>query len=76
MNEHNFQTHQYPSSDGLIICPNCNEKQFNDKTGLCLVCGYDEKVWGFDPYYDYEYDDDYDDYDYDYQPENCSLLDE
>lgn len=36
----------YPLSDGLTICPNCNEKQFNDKTGLCLACGYDEKVWG------------------------------
>lgn len=52
----------YPLSDGLTICPNCNEKQFNDKTGLCLACGYDEKVWGFGPYYDYEYDD----HDYDY----------
>ena len=52
----------------LTYCPNCHGDRFNDKTGLCLDCGYDEKSWGTGPYYDQSYDDDFDDYDHDYEP--------
>ena len=52
----------------LTYCPNCHGDKFNDKTGLCLDCGYDEKSWGTGPYYDQSYDDDFDDYDHDYEP--------
>lgn len=27
----------------LVVCPNCYEETFNDETGLCTSCGYDEK---------------------------------
>lgn len=43
----------------LTYCPNCHGHRFNDRTGLCLDCGYDEKLWGTGPYYD-DYDDDLD----------------
>ncbi len=52
----------------LTICPSCGGNKFNDVTGLCLDCGYDEKSWGNGPYYDAEYEDDFDDYDHDYKP--------
>lgn len=52
----------------LTYCPNCHGDRFNDKTGLCLDCGYDEKSWGTGSYYDQSYDDDFDDYDRDYEP--------
>ena len=55
-------------SSQLTFCPNCKGDKFNDKTGLCLDCGYDEKSWSTGPYYDHEYDDDFDDYDHDYEP--------
>lgn len=32
------------SENSLTICPNCNGNRFNDKIGLCLDCGYDEKA--------------------------------
>lgn len=48
----------------LTYCPNCHGHRFNDRTGLCLDCGYDEKSWGTGPYYDDDYDDDLDDHDY------------
>lgn len=44
----------------LTYCPNCHGHRFNDRTGLCLDCGYDEKLWGTGPYYDDDYDDDLD----------------
>lgn len=52
----------------LTYCPNCHGDRFNNKTGLCLDCGYDEKSWGTGSYYDQSYDDDFDDYDHDYEP--------
>lgn len=52
----------------LTSCPYCHGDRFNDKIGLCLDCGYDEKSWSTGPYYDQEYDDDFDDYDHDYEP--------
>lgn len=57
----------------LTSCPYCHGDRFNDKIGLCLDCGYDEKSWGTGPYYDQEYQDDYDDYDHDYEPTNEDL---
>lgn len=30
----------------LTICPNCGGERFNDNTGLCVDCGYDEKGHG------------------------------
>ena len=30
----------------LVECPSCFEPTFNEKTGLCIECGYDEKAWG------------------------------
>lgn len=30
----------------LTICPNCQGDRFNDETGLCVDCGYDEKAHG------------------------------
>lgn len=44
----------------LTYCPNCHGHRFNDRTGLCLDCGYNEKLWGTGPYYDDDYDDDLD----------------
>ena len=43
-------------STTLTVCPVCAEVKFNDKTGLCIECGYDEKSHGGD-----DYDDDYED---------------
>lgn len=59
--------------DKLTFCPDCHSNRFNDKLGLCLDCGYDEKSWSTGPYYDQEYQDDYDDYDHDYEPANEDL---
>lgn len=33
-------------SKDLTICPNCGGDKFNDQTGLCIDCGYDEKAYG------------------------------
>ena len=30
----------------LTICPNCGGTRFNDNTGFCIDCGYDEKAYG------------------------------
>lgn len=62
-NPYNKQTNYI--ANNLTFCPNCHGDRFNDKTGLCLDCGYDEKSWSDGPYYDQEYDD-FDDYDHDY----------
>ena len=59
----------------LTICPYCHGDRFNDKIGLCLDCGYDEKSWGTGPYYDQEYEDDFDDYDHNYEPDQADWND-
>ena len=59
----------------LTICPYCHGDRFNDKIGLCLDCGYDEKSWGTGPYYDQEYEDDLDDYDHNYEPDQADWND-
>ena len=59
----------------LTICPYCHGDRFNDKIGLCLDCGYDEKSWGTGPYYDQEYEDDFDDYDHSYEPDQADWND-
>lgn len=59
----------------LTYCPNCHGDRFNDKLGLCLDCGYDEKSWGTGPYYDQEYEDDFDDYDHNYEPDQADWND-
>lgn len=43
----------------LTTCPACGAEKFNDKNGLCVDCGYDEKSHG-DTGTD-DYDDDYED---------------
>lgn len=48
------------SKDGEITlgyCPNCGSKSFNDHTGLCTECGYDESAWGdvYSNYNPYDY---------------------
>ena len=50
---------QLEESTSLTDCPSCGGKKFNDKTGLCIDCGYDEKSHG-DTGTD-DYDDDYND---------------
>lgn len=30
----------------LTICPNCGGTRFNDNTGFCIDCGYDERSYG------------------------------
>ena len=32
--------------DSLTVCPACGGENFNDNTGLCIDCGYDENSWG------------------------------
>ena len=59
----------------LTICPYCHGDRFNDKIGLCLDCGYDEKSRGTGPYYDQEYEDDFDDYDHNYEPDQADWND-
>lgn len=56
-NPYNKQTNYI--ANNLTFCPNCHGDRFNDKAGLCLDCGYDEKAWSTGPYYDQEYDDYY-----------------
>ena len=42
----------------LTICPNCQGDRFNDNTGFCVDCGYDEKAWGEldEPKYNEDYE--------------------
>ena len=49
--------HIQDNSDILTTCPNCGSDRFNNRLGLCVDCGYDEKS------YSDIYDDGYDDYD-------------
>lgn len=42
----NFENELPGYSNDLTICPNCGARTFNDKLGLCIDCGYDEKSYG------------------------------